>query len=179
MTLHSESRIIEALQDNLFNGLIWPDFTRIPSRESGILTMQDIPLESPIEIDGYTVTAYRVNHTTPAIGYLVEDQMGRRLLYTGDTGPTEDIWKATANGRLDGLIVEVSFHNGLTDHALLSGHLTPELLGGELAKMDQIPERIFITHSKPGQKEMIQRELDDLGLDNIEVLEDGQILVLK
>lgn len=178
VALYSHPRIIRALKKNIFNGMIWPDFTKIPSADNGILKLVEIPTEKTIDIDGYEITAYRVNHTTPAIGYLVTDRKGRNLVYTGDTGPTEIIWQAVRGKTVHGLIVEVSFHNGLTDMALLSGHLTPELLGEELKKMDTAPERIFITHSKPGQKDRIQEELDDLGLDNIEVLEDGQILML-
>jgi ribonuclease BN (tRNA processing enzyme) len=179
VTLYSDPKVIGALRRNLFNGMIWPDFTKIPSADNGILKLVEIPTEKPLEVDGYEVTAFKVNHTTPAIGYLIRNGKGKSLLYTGDTGPTEVIWRADINGPIDGLIVEVSFHNGLTERALQSGHLTPELLGQELAKIGNLPERIFITHSKPGQKDRIQEELDGLGLDNIEMLEDGQILILK
>ena len=179
VTLYSDPRVIKALKQHLFNGLIWPDFTKIPSPDNGLLTLQEISIEKPFGVDSYEVTAYKVNHTTPAIGYLVENSEGKKLVYTGDTGPTEPIWKALNNGPIHGLIVEVSFHNGFTDRALVSGHLTPELLGEELAKVETLPERIFITHSKPGHKDIIGDELAELGLDNIELLEDGQILVLK
>lgn len=179
VTLYSGPKVIQALRSNLFNGLIWPDFTRIPSEGNGILTMEEIPDGGPFTFNGYRVTAYKVNHTTPALGYLIENRNGKRLIYTGDTGPTDAIWEACDEGPVHGLIVEVSFHNGLTDKAIELGHLTPELLGEELRKVKIMPERIFITHSKPGQKERIQEELDQLGLDNIEVLEDGQILMLK
>ena len=179
VNLYSDSKVISALRNNLFNGIIWPDFTRIPSADNGTLNFVEVLTEKSFDVDGYEVTAYRVNHTTPAIGYLIKDSRGKKLLYTGDTGPTEGIWQATANGTIHGLIVEVSFHNGLTEKAILSGHLTPELLKEELKKLKNIPERIFITHSKPGQKERIQEELDELGWDNLEMLEDGQILMLK
>jgi len=179
VTLYSKPRVIHALHKNLFNGLIWPDFTKIPSRKNSVLRLTEIPPEMPFDVDSYKVTAFKVSHTAPAIGYLVEDADGIRLLYTGDTGPTKTIWQACDNDPIHGLIIEVSFHNGLTDKALELGHLTPELLGEELKKMKNMPERIFITHSKPGQKDKIKEELDDLGLDNIEILEDGQILILK
>jgi len=179
VTLYSDPRVIKALKEHLFNGLIWPDFTKIPSVENRMLTLKDIPIEKPFEVDSYEVTAFKVNHTTPAVGYLLKNSEGKKLLYTGDTGPTKSIWQALGNGSVHGLIVEVSFHNGLTDRAIISGHLTPELLGKELAKVGALPERIFITHSKPGHKDIIAEELADLGMDNIELLEDGQILVLK
>lgn len=179
VNLYSDPKIIRILKDHLFNGLIWPDFTKIPSAENSLLALREIPLGRPVEVDGYRVVAFRVHHTTPAIGYLIENGEGKRLLYTGDTGPTGSLWNASRNGAVNGLIIEVSFHNGFTDRAIASGHLTPTLLGRELEKVDPLPERIFITHSKPGHKDIIAEELAELGLDNIELLEDGQILVLK
>lgn len=179
VTLYSDPRVIKALKEHLFNGLIWPDFTKIPSVENRMLTLKEIPSGKPFEVDNYEVTAFKVHHTTPAVGYLLKNSEGKKLLYTGDTGPTKAIWRALDNGSVHGLIVEVSFHNGLTDRAIISGHLTPELLGEELAKVGALPERIFITHSKPGHKDIIAEELAELGMDNIELLEDGQILVLK
>jgi ribonuclease BN (tRNA processing enzyme) len=98
VTLYSDPRVIKALRQHLFNGLIWPDFTKIPSAEERILTLKEIPLEEPLEVDGYEVTAFKVHHTTPAIGYLLKNREGKKLLYTGDTGPTKAIWRASENG---------------------------------------------------------------------------------
>ena len=45
--------------------------------------------------------------------------------------------------RVKALIVEVSFPNALKKLALLSGHLTPALLQGEIRKMPVLPEEDF------------------------------------
>ena len=63
------------------------------------------------QLNKHRVTAYHVNHTTPAVGFLVENEMGKRIVYTGDSGPTEQIWQACDEYELDGIIVEVSFPN--------------------------------------------------------------------
>ncbi|MBT9151083.1 MAG: Dihydrofolate synthase/folylpolyglutamate synthase [candidate division WS2 bacterium] len=53
-----------------------------------------------IEVNGYKITAYRVNHSVPATGYIIEDRKGKRLLYTGDTGTTYAIWKEAGKARI-------------------------------------------------------------------------------
>jgi len=39
-------------------------------------------------IGDYTISPVRVNHSVPAVGYLVEDKKKRCFFYTGDTGPS-------------------------------------------------------------------------------------------
>ena len=89
-----------------------------------------------------------MNHTTPAVGYLVESDSGKTIVYTGDTGPTDQIWQACDDNVLDAVIVEVSFPNRMTELAIKTGHLTPDLLAQEVLKMKNLPLRFFISHSK-------------------------------
>ncbi len=99
VTVISIPKVIIAIKNNLFNDTVWPDFTKIPTPENPIIRLKSVKTEKPFTVDGYTVTAYKVNHTVPTVGYLIENARGRRLLYLGDTGQNEKIWKCLGKKR--------------------------------------------------------------------------------
>ena len=169
----SISSVLMALKKNLLNNRIWPDFTIISAASRPVLILKAISPGKPFRINGYAITAYKVNHSVHAVGYIIEDSEGKRLLYTGDTGPTDAIWKAAGNIRY--AIIEVSFPNSLKAMAMKTGHLTPELFMKEIKKMDHPPEKILVTHPKPLYLEQIKSEIRKLSLKNIKILKDGEI----
>ncbi len=166
-----------ALKKNLFNNVIWPDFTRIPSPDNPVIKLKNIKPGKSFTIDHYTITAQKVNHAVPAVGYLLEDRKGKRLIYIGDAGPSNTIWKSV-DKKIHGLIIEVSLPNSFKTMALETGHLTPALLASELNKMEYVPDKIFITHCKPGSRKKIKEELKKLNINNIRILKDGDELEL-
>lgn len=178
ITLVSKSKILQSLKKSLFNNLVWPDYTIIPTPEDAIIKLQSIPEGRLLAIGGYTVTAYSVNHKIPSLGFHIEDNRRKRLIYTGDTGPTERIWQTVRGRRIHGLIIEVSLPNRYRKMALETGHLTPSLLSQELKKMGTLPDRIFVTHLKPQFRRKIIEEIAKIGIDNIEILKDGQSIEL-
>ena len=180
--VHASTEVIEALRVHLFNGIIWPDFTVLPTSEEPVLRFNTIASGEPVLVsvsgageepgEKYRITAVPVHHTVPAVGYCVEHD-GRRLVYTGDTGPTDQIW-AYASGA-DALIVEVSFPNSQEPMALLTQHLCCSLLEKELGKIKVLPERILITHPKPQYYAQIKDEIHKMGIRQVELLRDGTI----
>lgn len=172
VTIYATEPVISALRNHLMNGVIWPDFTALPSPEDPVLRYDIIQPRCPVRVNGYTLTAIEVNHTVPAVGYCLECD-GKRLVYTGDTGPTDEIWKFASNA--DALIVEVSFPNDQEPLALLTKHLCCSLLEKELAKIPVLPKRILITHPKPQYYGQIRREIERLGIKQVELLRDGTI----
>ncbi|GFO67997.1 cAMP phosphodiesterase class-II:metallo-beta-lactamase superfamily protein [Geomonas limicola] len=171
----STREILASISAHLLNGMIWPDFTRIPSAEAAVLRYREIEPGIPFESGPFSIVACPVNHSVPAVAYRVS-RGGATLLYTGDTGPTEAVWKLA--GELSALIVEVSFPSDQEELALLTGHLTPRLLAGELAKLDRLPPRILITHLKPSHHDQIKAELDALGIPGLQLLKDGDQLTI-
>lgn len=170
VSVYSIGEVISALRDHLFNNIIWPDFSVIPSAENPVIAFETIVIEHDYTVSDYSIRAIPVNHTVPAVGYLLR-QGASTLLYTGDTGPTEAIW-SYASG-VDALIVEVSFPDSMESLALLTKHLTSSLLKTELTKIPVLPKRILITHPKPQYVDIIRSEIKALGLSQIELLHDG------
>lgn len=182
VTVYAPEPVVDALRSHLFNGTIWPDFTLLPTPDNPVLRYDTITVGRPLTLggpdmsrrasDGYTLTAIEVNHTVPAVGYCVE-QNGVRLVYTGDTGPTDAIWHLASGA--DALIVEVSFPNDMASMATLTKHLCCSQLEQELAKMPILPKRILITHPKPQYFDQIQREIEALGIRQMALLHDGAV----
>ncbi|MCX8027285.1 MAG: 3',5'-cyclic-nucleotide phosphodiesterase [Thermodesulfovibrionales bacterium] len=168
--------IIKAMKDNLLNSTIWPDFTDIPHPKDGIIKLTELKENKERDELGYKITPIKVNHTVPAVGYLVVDKNGKSLFYTGDTGPTPKTWKRLKNICLDALIIEVSFPNKMKELALMTGHLTAELMLNEIKSIKCMPKKIFITHPKPQYLKQIITELEALKMKNIILLEEGKII---
>jgi ribonuclease BN (tRNA processing enzyme) len=168
--------VIRTIKRDLLNSSVWPDFTAIPNIQNSILSLVELKTGQSVKIHDYTITPYKVNHSVPAVGYLVENKRGRRLFYTGDTGPSQVPWKRLSKGQIHCLIIEVSFPNRMEEIALKAGHLTPKLLKRELSKMKPIPERIYVTHLKPQFFKVIKKELQKLKIKNIRLLRDGETI---
>lgn len=167
--------VLAALKTHLLNNIIWPDFAQLPSPEAPVISYLELEPGQTTDIGGYAVTVCRVDHSVPAVGFIVRRD-GKGILYTGDTGPTKAIWQQAVD--LSALIVEASFPNAMEETALLTGHLTPQLLGRELRKMSQLPPRVLITHPKPQYYATIRAELEDLRIPKLELLRDGNVYEL-
>jgi len=168
--------VVKTIRRNLFNSSVWPDFTEIPNLEESILNLVELKVGQSIRIREYTITPYRVNHSVPAVGFLVEDKRMKRFFYTGDTGPSDGTWNKLWNKKIDCLIIDVSFPSKMNDLAIRTGHLTPLLLKAELLKIKPVPERIYVTHMKTQYHKLIQKEVSDLRIHNLRVLKDGEII---
>ena len=178
LVIVSGEEVLADLKQNVFNDRIWPNFAALPSPEQPVMRYQTISSDNPQTIGGYTVTAVAVDHVVPAYGYIVADNAGNALVYTGDTGPTQHLWKVLTRYRVRALITEVSFPNDQHALAVASGHMTPALFAKELEKMTVIPERIFISHVKPYYRETIQMEVARIAGVQVEFLHDGMEIVV-
>ena len=162
LIMHATQATQDIIRTHIFNWAIWPDFSEIPSRENPCLQFNTIELGQAIVLNGRTITALPANHTVPAVGYQLDSGVCS-LVLTGDTTVNDALWiKLNQIANLRYLIIETAFSNRERQLALLSKHLCPSLLGEELLKLQLDPE-IFITHLKPGQGELIMREIGENG----------------
>lgn len=190
---------IHALKTHIFNNVIWPDFSKIPSTEKPCLAFEVIDVGQTIIVGDVSITALPVNHSIPGNGYWIDSGEGA-LVFSGDTGPAPKFWQAVnqmhANKKgvqgekqpddisyLKHLIVETSFTNAEEGLAKLSGHYHPAQLAADLQLL-QAPCSFWITHLKPGYGDAIMAELhQDLKLinskarDSVQALKNAQVLV--
>lgn len=174
----SIASVLRTIKKHLLNDSLWPDFTMIPDYENAVLKYSEVKEGRPIKVNSYSITPYKVHHSVPAAGYMVEDSRSRRFFYTGDTGPTSTTWKRIGDTKIHCLIIETSFPNKLGELAKATGHLTPQLLREEIVKIKQMPERIYVTHPKPQHLKAIKAELDKLKIHNLRLLKDGETITV-
>jgi cAMP phosphodiesterase len=158
LTIASLEPVVQTLQTSIFNGTVWPDFTRLPSPESPVLRFQSLREDTDQRVGSLWVRPVPVSHTVPTSGFIVHDGTSA-VVYSGDTGPTEALWKAAAEVQgLRAVILECAFPNRLADLAEIARHMTPELIRRELDKMPaDVPVLIF--HVKPQFHDEIGDEL--------------------
>lgn len=175
VTVYGTEAVLNTLHKHVFNGAIWPDFSRLPSADHPFMRYQPIELAQTITFAGRSITALPVDHTVPAVGYHL-DSGAASLVFSGDTGSCDPFWAAVNRiGNLKYLIIECAFSNREQRLAMLSKHLCPDLLAAELQKLERSCE-IHITHLKPGQIELTMAEIAG-GLGNFEptMLQNNQV----
>jgi 3',5'-cyclic-nucleotide phosphodiesterase len=150
---------IAILRKHFFNGLLWPDFTKIPNAHTPAIVYKVLRPEVVTEVAGYKVRAIMVSHTIECCAFIVQGP-GGSIAYSGDTGPTDRLWEVLNKVTdLRAMLMEVSFPNSHQRLATLSGHHTPRTLGLELRKHKHSKELPFLLyHIKPVFQSEVERE---------------------
>ena len=166
--------VLKGLRANLFNDNVFPDFFELPKPDQPMLKEVNLEVERKTWISSIWVTAVPVNHLVPTVGFVMEDQ-DSAWLYSGDSYQTEKIWSiASETDNLKAVFIETSFPNEMEKMAELTGHLTPRLLAEEFKKIRKPNIPLYVYHLKPRFRDRIIKQLADLHLENVTVLEEGQ-----
>lgn len=170
---------LRTLRKHFFNGLLWPDFTQLPSKSHPTLRFVELKSERPVELAGFKVTSVPVHHSIECSGFLVEGR-DATVAYSGDTGPTDRLWKLLNEApNLKALLLEVSFPNRQQRVATASGHHTPRTLIKDLKKYrnpEELPTLLY--HMKPVFQSEIEQEVAALKGVNLAVTQLGDQYVL-
>jgi ribonuclease BN (tRNA processing enzyme) len=157
VTVYALPATIAALRTHIFNGQIWPDFSRIPNAETPFLRFQDIAVGPPLQAAGRQVEALPASHTVPAVGYAVQGDTGW-WVFSGDTGGNPAFWARVNQLPVAMLVLETAFSNAESELARHSQHLTPETAAREVAQIAASAGRrypLYITHTKPAETALI------------------------
>ena len=175
ITVHVPGDDYTELTRNIFNDIIWPDFTRVPSPEHPAVVFVPVT-HSPYDLNGRHIGTLPVNHHRGSVGYWLDGGNGA-LVFTGDTGPCEAFWQAVnALPDVRHLLIDCSFPNAFEETALKTGHMTPALLETELRQLRGDPI-ILATHLKPVSKSEVLKEIAALSTPrDIGILERGQVI---
>ncbi|HEY5643074.1 MAG TPA: 3',5'-cyclic-nucleotide phosphodiesterase [Woeseiaceae bacterium] len=178
LTVYAREETLRAVRDHLFNDVIWPDFTRLPSRENPMLRFRVCSPGDTVTIGHRDFYAVDVMHSVPSLGFTVQNS-GGAFAVSGDTRSNETLWpvlNACSDLRL--LIIEVSFPDELAELALQSGHYTPDSLIRDLEQLRHEPE-IWLTGMKPGEEDRIFRQVIEAAPGrNIRMLSRGTVLTV-
>lgn len=179
VVVHGPAETMEAMDKDVFNNRVWPDFRQIPTREKPVLAFDVIPVQKRVACQGLQIRAVPVHHPVYSVGYILEGKDGA-VAFSGDTGPTDELWR-TINATQDvkAVFLEVSFPSRLQWLADVSGHLTPRTVMSELQKLDRRGARIYLYHLKPAVIDELKAELRALKLDYLHVCELDEVYSIQ
>ena len=178
--VHALPATLNALRGHVFNGQIWPDFTRLPSAERPILALHPFETGEVLTFGARQIEVLPALHTVPAVGFAVlgaPDGAGA-WVFTGDTAPNPALWQRLRSLNVAHLVIETAFRDDEHQVAQVSRHLHPAALGRELQHLAQGSE-VHITHIKPGELDTVMSEIAALDQRHrVQALTAGQVLVL-
>lgn len=157
ITIHAQAATLEALRSHIFNWVIWPDFTALPSAHEPVLCYETMVPGSTLRLAGRDIESIPVHHIVPGVGYRL-CAGGKSLAFSGDTCSNDSFWAAlNRHSGLDLLIVECAFANDSLELSRLAAHYCPSLLAEDMAKLVHQPA-VHLTHLKPGSEDAILSE---------------------
>jgi ribonuclease BN (tRNA processing enzyme) len=157
--IHALPGTIAAIKTHIFNNVIWPDFSRIPSPEKPFISFHELHVGETLQITGKSIEVLPAVHTVPAVGYAITSGKGC-WVFTGDTERNPAFWRRINQMNVAALVIETAFSNREKELAKRALHLAPSSLAEELDMIDKEKRfPIFITHTKPAETDMIMAEI--------------------
>jgi ribonuclease BN (tRNA processing enzyme) len=173
--VHATEEVIQTLERDVFNWSVYPRFSELRNEFSEVLSYHPFQVGEEFIVAHLKITPIEVNHKVPTVGFMVSDYK-TKIAITGDTAETDKFWESVnREENLDALFIECAFPAKLTELACASHHLTPKVLQRELTKFKHQNCRVYAINLKPMYREEIVRELEDLKINNLRVLEVGKI----
>jgi ribonuclease BN (tRNA processing enzyme) len=162
LTIASLEPVIDAIHGSVFNNIAWPDFSQIPHSDAPTIRFRSLVEEAEQRVGDLWVTPVAVSHTVPTSGFVIHDGT-TGVVYSGDTGPTDALWKAARGLKgLRAVLLECAFPDRLGDLAEVAKHMTPALIRRELDKLPpSVP--VLIYHAKPQFHEEIAEQIARIG----------------
>ena len=178
IVVHGLPETLAALRQHVFNGVIWPDFTRLPDAEHPVLCLRPFTVGERLRLGAREIEVLGASHTVPAVGFAVDGGKAGHWVFTGDTGPNPALWRRLAELQVSHLVIETAFSDEDCELAHVSRHLCPAELGRELAHLAGGVE-VHITHIKPGEIDAVMSEIGALMLTHrFSALQAGDVMVL-
>lgn len=173
--IYATSEVIELLKLDVFNDTVYPKFDQLKNERGHVMEYVAIEPGKEMSIGHLRVCAVGVNHIVPTIGLIVSDNK-TTVAFSSDTAETEEFWTfVNRETKLDALFIEASFPNSMQQLATVSKHLTPATLKSELQKLKHDGMDILTVHLKPAYRETVARELSELGIPKLSVMETGRV----
>jgi cAMP phosphodiesterase len=154
LTVYARDETLRAVREHMFNDVIWPDFTKLPSPDRPMLRFHSCSPGDTITINRRDFFAVDVMHSVPSLGYTVQNS-GGAFAVSGDTKTNETLWPVlNACDDLRVLVIEVSFPDEMEQLASDAGHYCPRTLTRDLQRLRHSPD-IWLTGMKPGEEDTI------------------------
>jgi len=161
LQVHALQDTIDALKAHIFNNIIWPDFSKVPTPDAPYISFHPLAPGQTLSLAGRQVEVLPAVHTVPAVGYAVTEGQGY-WVFTGDTAHNPALWARINQLDVALLVIETAFSNRECELAKRSAHLSPHALAEELACVGPGKNYpIYITHTKPAETQLIMAEIQN------------------
>lgn len=159
LRVHALPETIHALKTHVFNDVIWPDFSRIPSAQAPFIQFVPLLAGQQRTLGHKLIEALPATHTVPTVGYAIKAG-GSWWAFSGDTEHTPAFWARLNQLDVALLVIETAFSDREITLAQRSRHLSPTSLVGSLACIEEGRSYpIYISHTKPAETELIMAEI--------------------
>ena len=160
-TVYTTENIMAQIMDHIFNDLVWPDFTKLPTRKNPTIKFHPIKFDNPFSIEGIEFLPIEVNHVIESLGFVLRKN-GEAIAYSGDTGICQNfVDRINEDPSIKTVCWETSFPDRLDKLATASKHLTPSQLAGELGKLKHRCN-IHTFHLKPNLEDEIISDIKNI-----------------
>jgi len=174
VNVYGTADVLHALQADVFNDRIFPDFIRISQSDIPFLKLHLLVPGETVTVAGSRITPIPVDHVVPTVAFLVRDDTAT-IAYVTDTAPTTAIWgelKREAN--LKAVFLEATFPKSMNWLAEISKHLSTETFALEVEKIPPgVP--VYAIHLKAKFRGETVAELAALGMPRVSVCEPGRV----
>lgn len=159
ISVYATQIVRDALETHWLNGVTYSQFLEKPEGNP-IINFTTVEPYKALQIGEYRVLPLPVSHSVPTTGYQITGPDGKKLLYTGDTGPgLSDCWEHASP---DLIITEVTAPDRYLEFSRKNRHLTPVLLKEELIsfrKQKGYLPPVIAVHMNPRQENEIATEI--------------------
>jgi cAMP phosphodiesterase len=173
--VYATREVIEVLKRDIFNWAVYPNFLELENKKGTVLKYRAFEVEREIVIKDLTFKPIEVNHLVPSIGYVISDGK-TKIALTGDTAETDEFWRViNTEKNISAILIECAFPDQLKELAQSSHHLTPKILRKEIEKYtgEQCP--IYVVNIKPMCFEEVVRQIKELNIENLQILQVGKV----
>ncbi len=172
--LYGPADTVRCLREYLFNGYLWPDFTEISNGKTRVLRMHTLPHGRTETVHGVEVTPFSMKHEVECHGHLLQEP-GASVFICGDTSSLDGLSEMFSRAKdLKAVVLEASFPREGEAVADKSTHLSTSSFAREVKNHIPGDVQVLVSHIKPGFAERIRREIEDLALPNVSLLEQGR-----
>jgi len=148
---------IEALKQHIFNNVIWPDFSKLPSAECPSLVFHTFSVGDVLSINDKIITVLPAEHTVPAVGFHVE-KAGSCFAFSGDTAKNESFWTAlNLLSPVEMLIVDNQYLASEKEISRKAKHYYAASLKQDYLLLNY-PTKLYLTHLPPNAREEVFTE---------------------
>lgn len=173
--VYATAEVIEILERDIFNWAVYPRFSELKNDNGTVLKYVEFKTGKQFNVRHLHIKSVEVNHKVPAVGFIICDGK-TKFAITGDTSKAGTFWEAVNKEKnLDALLIECAFPDKMEELADASHHLTPKLLESELANLHHKNCPIYVINLKPMYREQIVKEIENLNITNLNILEVGKI----